>query len=436
MPLVPVPTPTASPPEPVPHPPRFDGPTLRLTVSGHDKPGLTSGLFELLARGGVTVLDVGQVVLGGHLVLGVLVTAPKDARALTARLQTWGEGHDVRVDLALGHGVQTRPGPRCHVTVLSAPLGPAAVAALAGRVADLGGNIDRIQRVARWPITALELDVSGVDPATLKTVLAVEAQRAGVDVAVHAAGLQRRAMRLVVLDVDSTLIQGEVIEMLAEAAGCAAEVAAVTASAMAGDLDFARSLVHRVALLAGLDASVLGDVRRSITLTPGARSLIGTLRRLGYHVGLVSGGFGEVVRPIARDLDVDFVRANGLEVREGRLTGRLAGPILDRAGKAAALREFAADRGVPLSHTVAIGDGANDLDMLATAGLGIAFNAKPMVRAAADAAVTVPYLDSVLALLGIDPEELDDDTGPASGRDLHLGDKLHGRRDAPRHSPA
>lgn len=400
------PTPRDTPDLPVPA--AFDGPTLRLTVSGRDSPGLTSGLFEQLARAGVIVLDVGQVVLGGHLVLGAVVSAPKDVRALTSRLTAWGHPLDVRVEAALGHGDPSpSDGGRAHVTVLSQPLSPGALAAVAGRISDLGGNIDRIIRIARWPVTALDLDVSGVEVARLKTVLATEAAKVGIDVAVQAAGLQRRAMRLVVLDVDSTLIRGEVIEMLADAAGFGPEVATTTAAAMSGDIDFAHSLMARVALLDGLPATVLDDVRQAITLTPGARTLVRTLKTLGYRVGLVSGGFAQVIEPLAAELGVDYLHTNVLEIVDGHLTGRVTGPIVDRAGKAAALREFAAAYEVPLEYTVAIGDGANDLDMLAAAGLGIAFNAKPVVRAAADAAVTLPYLDSVLALLGIDRDEVD-----------------------------
>ena len=227
-----------------------------------------------------------------------------------------------------------------------------------------------------------------------------------IDIAVSPAGLARRGRRLVVMDVDSTLITGEVIEMLAEHAGRAEEVRAVTEAAMAGELDFATSLHRRVAALEGLDVGILDEVRAQVRLTPGARTLCRTLRELGFSIALVSGGFAEIVEPLGREVGATYVRANRLDVADGRLTGRVDGPVVDRAGKAAALREFAERENLPLSRTVAIGDGANDLEMLAVAGLGIAFNAKPVVQAQADTSVNVPYLDSVLYLLGINADDV------------------------------
>ena len=256
-------------------------------------------------------------------------------------------------------------------------------------------------------MTCLELEVSGADPDAVRERLAGVAATYGVDVAVQPSGLLRRAKRLVVMDVDSTLIQGEVIEMLAERAGFGDEVAAVTTMAMSGALDFESALRLRVRHLRGLRAEVLDDVRQIVQLTPGARTLVRTLQRLDHAVAAVSGGFTQVVQPIARELGLTYWAANTLEVVDGRLTGELIGPIIDRAGKAAALRRFAADARVPLAQTVAIGDGANDLDMLKLAGLGIAFNAHPVVRQAADASVTVPFLDTVLFLLGIGRDEVE-----------------------------
>jgi phosphoserine phosphatase len=209
------------------------------------------------------------------------------------------------------------------------------------------------------------------------------------------------------MDVDSTLIQDEVIVLFAGHAGCEEQVAEVTARAMRGELDFEQSLHARVALLAGLDASVVDKVRQEVRLTPGARTLVRTLKRLGFQVGVVSGGFTQVTDALQEELGLDFAAANTLEIADGRLTGRVTGEIVDRPGKARHLRRFAREAGVPLAQTVAIGDGANDLDMLNTAGLGVAFNAKPVVREAAHTAVNVPFLDAVLYLLGITREEVE-----------------------------
>jgi phosphoserine phosphatase len=389
--------------------------TLLITLTGRDRPGVTSRLFGALARFPLSVADIEQVTIRGRLVLGVLVSCdePPDLTAIY-RATT-----DLATDLGLEAEITTssaeppsRAGAggvrgRMHVTVLGSPLQPSAIAAVAGRIAASGANIDRITRLASDPVTCVELDVSGADPASLREALARVAVESGVDVAVQRAGLYRRAMRLIVMDVDSTLIQDEVIDLLAARAGCAAQVARVTESAMHGELDFAASLRERVALLKGLDADVLDEVRAGLRLTPGARTLIRTLKRLGYRCGIVSGGFTAVIQPLADELGIDYVAANTLEVIAGKLTGQVIEPIIDREGKTEALRSFARQAGVPLSQTVAVGDGANDLGMIGAAGLGVAFNAKPVVQDAADTSVNVPYLDTILYLLGIPRDAVD-----------------------------
>ena len=396
-------------PAPAPASATVQAPTLLVTVFGADRPGVTAGLFGTLEPYGVEVVDIEQVVLRGRLVLGVLVSAPSEETPLRMALHKWASGEGLDIEVVSGHGDnRPRREGRTHVTVLGAPLRPAALTALASRIAECSGNIDRIVRLAKYPVTAIELDVSGADPDVLRTELAAVAVREQVDVAVQLAGLSRRAKRLVVMDVDSTLIEGEVIEELAAHAGCLDQVAEITAAAMRGELDFAGSLRARVALLAGLDASALEEVRRSVQLMPGARTLVRTLKRLGYRIAIVSGGFTQVTDSLREELGLDFALANTLEIGpDGRLTGNVVGPIVDRAGKAQALRKFASEAGVPVSDTVAIGDGANDLDMLAAAGLGVAFNAKPLVREQADTAVNVPFLDTILYLLGITREEVE-----------------------------
>ncbi len=389
--------------------------SLLVTLTGQDRPGVTSRLFATLARFPLSVADIEQVTIRGKLVLGVLALCdqPPDLTAIYEAVTGLAADLGLQAEITTGSGEPRaggRPGRvrgRLHVTLLGSPLRPSAVAAVAGRIAASGANIDRITRLAGDPVTCVELDVSGAEPASMRDALARVAADSGVDVAVQPAGLYRRAMRLIVMDVDSTLIQDEVIDLLADRAGRAAEVAKVTEAAMRGELDFAQSLRERVALLAGLDADVLDSVRASLRLTPGARTLVRTLKRLGYKCGLVSGGFTTVIQPLADDLGIDYLAANTLEIAAGKLTGRVLEPIVDREGKTEALRRFAQAAGVPLSQTVAVGDGANDLGMIGAAGLGVAFNAKPVVRDAADTAVNVPYLDTILYLLGIPRDAVD-----------------------------
>ncbi|MGB3443708.1 MAG: phosphoserine phosphatase SerB [Actinophytocola sp.] len=394
-------------------PPPTSTPVL-VTVTGPDKPGVSSVLFAVLSRHGVEILDVEQVTIRGQLVLGVLVGTDHDPEGLQETVEQAMATVAMRVTVEVGADSMSpaRLGSSHVLVLLGRPMPARAFAEVARRLAALDANIDAIRRVADYPVTGLELRVSvaqdrGESDAELRSALAEVASRVGLDIAVEREGLIRRAKRLVVFDVDSTLIQGEVIEMLAVHAGCEDEVRQVTEAAMAGELDFAQSLERRVACLAGLPESVLDEVAGSLQLMPGARTTVRTLKRLGFRCGVVSGGFSRIIERLADELGLDFHVANELEIVDGKLTGRVLGDIVDRAGKAAALRRFAAEFDVPLAQCVAIGDGANDIDMLSTAGLGVAFNAKPALREVADTALSHPYLDVVLFVLGVTRAEVE-----------------------------
>ena len=375
-----------------------------VTVSGRDGPGIAEHLFQALGAQGVDVRDVEQIRIHGRLLLCVevvgLVSPERDSVRgdLASRLAA----DNVEVSITpLASAEDPRERDRFLVTVLAPEVTTSTLAGVTGRIALCGGNIERIVRLAAFPVHSFEFSVAGGDLDQLRRALADEAVRREVDIAVQVDGLHRRAKHLIVLDADSTLLQGEVIDLLAEQCGCGAQVAAITEAAMAGEIDFEQALRQRVQLLAGLDQSALDKVRQSLLLTPGARTLVRTLKRLGYETAVVSGGFSQLIEPLVKELEIDHLAANELEMKDGALTGGLRGPIVDRAGKAEALIRFAAAAGVPRSRTIAVGDGANDLDMLAAAGLGIAFNAKPLVRQAADTSLSVPFLDAILFLLGI-----------------------------------
>jgi len=383
-----------------------------ILLSGIDAPGISSALFSTLEPFSITVLDIEQVVIRSRLILTVLIDLdPAHAAAVEADLNECAL--KLNVDIATSFSSESTESIAqktglIHVIALAEKITPGAIANLASDIAATGGNIERIHRSASFPLTAIEFLVSDSHLDSLRKALGPTAKKYGVDIAVQVSGLNRFARKLVVMDVDSTLIVQEIIDLLAEASGVGPEVRLITESAMRGELDFEASLRKRVALLKGQPETIIAQVSKQVTLTPGARTLIRTLKKLGHGVGLVSGGFSQLINPIAKDLGITHVRSNSLEIINGTITGELSGPVIDRAGKALALKEFATLENVSPANTIAIGDGANDLDMITAAGLGIAFNAKQTVQDAAQSALNAPYLDSVLFILGINREDIEE----------------------------
>ncbi|UWF23885.1 phosphoserine phosphatase SerB [Corynebacterium diphtheriae] len=387
-----------------------------ITVTGADRHGVTAATFRVLSANNVQILDVEQSKFRGFLSIAVYAGIKASMiDSVEQGLRDTLSVHGQSVSLSVESRTEvSRPRSTHVVVILGNPVGAEDIWKIGQTMADFGANIDGIRGISDYPVTGLELRVTVADPAPgaaepLRKALAALTTGLGVDIVIERAGLQRRSKRLVCFDCDSTLITGEVIEMLAAHAGREEEVAAVTERAMRGELDFEESLRERVKALAGLDASVIDEVARDIVLTPGARTTIRTLKRLGYKTAVVSGGFIQVLEDLAQDLDLDYVRANTLEIEDGKLTGRVIGKVVDRAAKAEFLREFAGDSGLRMYQTVAVGDGANDIDMISAAGMGIAFNAKPALREVADTSVNTPFLDEVLYMLGITREEIDAD---------------------------
>jgi len=382
-----------------------------ILLSGVDKPGITASLFEVLSAFAITILDIEQVVIKDRLILTALIALnPAHEEAIAADLESCATTLELDIATLFSYEAKSATLTKAglvHVVILSTKMNPKAISELSTGIRESGGNIERITRLASTPVTAIEFVLSGANQEELSQVLSPIASSNGVDIAVQPGGLQRHARKLVQLDVDSTLIQQEVIELLAAKAGVGSEVISITEQAMRGEIDFEKSLRDRVALLKGLPVSAISEVQEQILLTPGAKTLVSTLHTLGHTVAVVSGGFIDVIAPLLKELNIKFYKANTLGIENGVLTGEVIGPVIDRAAKAAALKEFAAAQSISMDQTIAIGDGANDLDMIAAAGLGIAFNAKPAVKAAADSSLSQPYLDSVLYLLGISVEEIE-----------------------------
>jgi phosphoserine phosphatase len=387
---------------PIENKPAFTGLIL---VSGEDRPGITESLMQTLSAFSVTIIDIEQLVIRDRLLLTVLLSLDEaHAEAITEDLGVLQEqiGLDIAIDFTQQDSTKIS-GETLRVVVVGNAIKPSGLAAVASQIAKLGGNISAIKRTAIDPLISIELELS-IPNNSLKAVqgaLALVAIENKIDLAVEPGGLQRKSKRIVMLDMDSTLIEQEVINLLGQAAGKSSEIEAITDKAMAGDLDFKTALIERVSLLKGLDHNILSQVRDRISLTKGAKKLVDELHQQGHKIGVVSGGFIEVIEPILKSLEIDFYRANKLKIQDGVLTGEIDGPLIDSHAKRIALEEFADQEQVQLEQTVAIGDGANDLEMIKAAGLGIAFNAKPKVAAAADTTISNQDLSTVLLLMGI-----------------------------------
>lgn len=378
--------------------------TVLVTIHGPDRPGIAAGMMDLLASQNCEIYDVGQITIRGRLMLNVLIGVPAEQATVRDILFFCWE-NELEVDFEVVDPTPTPPKKLSVVTVIGPRVSAEEYAGVTSAIALGGANIERIVRLSRYPVVSYELTISGGDVTAITDDLVTFATATPIDIAIQPDGLARRAKRMVVMDVDSTLIQEEVIDLLARENG--AEVSALTDAALAGEVDFAESLRARVRLLAGLEEGALAKVASEITLTPGARTLIRTLQRLGIKTAIVSAGFMRFSKAIAERLGIDYYLSNTLEVVDGVLTGGLVGDFVDGPRKAEFVAEIAAKEGIPLDQVVAIGDGANDLHMLRSVGLGIAFNAKPTVAAEADTSIRVPYLDPILFLLGIQREHVE-----------------------------
>lgn len=381
--------------------------TFLVVISGYDQPGITREVLRSLPSHN-TVIDVQQILSEGMLTLHVVVQSDESVESLQHLLDKNLEGFAVSVSIEEAtYRDETIASNQLVVTLMARHLTVEHLALVSEAILSMGSNIDSIERIAQYPVTALEMRVSQGDVESLRLRLSELAISNHIDLAVQRGTLQRRGRHLVVLDVDSTLIQEEVIDLLGNHIGVEAEISAITQKAMRGDIDFATALRQRVGLLAGTPIKGLEGLRESITLSPGAKTLFRVLKYLDYKIALVSGGFDFIVEQLAKELGADGYVANQLEVQDGVLTGRIQGDVIDREAKARALRDFAESFEISLERTVAIGDGANDIDMIGAAGLGIAFNAKAILQDVADTSLNAPYLDSVLYLLGITRMEIE-----------------------------
>ena len=398
---------------------------ILINITGKDKPGLTASLTNILAQYEVTILDIGQAVIHDYLSLGILVEIPSAHRSSSILKDLLFQAHELGIQIrfsavdvnryerwAAKYGRQRR-----IITLLGRRLTAAQLSMVTATIAASHLNIDVITRLSgrvslddpeSFPKACVQFTVSGEldDPGRFRGRLLEISEETGIDISFHVDDIYRHARRLVVFDMDSTLIRGEAINELANHANTGQQVDKITDAAMNGEIDFRESFTRRVALLKGLDEKVLAKVAETLTLTEGAERVIHTLKKLGYKIGIISGGFDYFGESLQKKLNLDYVFANGLEIENGKVTGNVNGDIIDGLRKAEILKTIATVENISLQQTIAIGDGANDLPMLSIAGLGIAFHAKPIVKKNAQKSISSVGLDGLLYLMGISEREI------------------------------